>query len=68
MKLAPGNYWIGVIAGNQSGVAAVAYDTVPGVLDFNANPYSAGPSDPFGPVVSGDQQLSMYLQYYAPPF
>ena len=68
LKLARGNYWIGVIAGDQSGVAAVAYDTVPGVLDFNANPYSAGPSDPFGPVVSGDEQLSMYMAYYAPPF
>lgn len=68
LKLTPGNYWIGVIAGDQSGVAAVAYDPAPGVLDFNANPYSAGPSDPFGPTVSGDQQLSMYMEYYAPPF
>lgn len=68
LKLTPGNYWIGVIAGDQSGVGGVAYDTAPGVLASNANPYSAGPSNPFGPAVSGDQQLSMYMEYYGPPF
>lgn len=68
LKLTPGDYWIGVIAGDQSGVGGVAYNATPGVLKFNANPYSTGPSDPFGPVVSGDQQLSMYMEYYGPPF
>jgi hypothetical protein len=65
LHLVPGNYWIGVILGGQSGVAGVAYDTVPGVLDYNANPYSAGPSDPFGPIATGDVQLSLYMAYEA---
>lgn len=61
-------YWIGVIAGLGAGVAAVAYDVVPSFQDSNGNPYSAGPSNPFGPITTGDEQLSVYLEYYAPPF
>lgn len=68
LQLRPGNYWIGVIAGGESGVAGVTYDAVPGSDDDNTNPYLAGASDPFGPVAAGDERLSLYLDYFAPPF
>lgn len=68
LVLAPGNYWIGVITGAAAGIASVAYDTVAGFQDYNANPYSSGPTNPFGPVNPGDEQLSLYMEYFAPPF
>jgi hypothetical protein len=68
LLLAPDDYWIGFIAGGESGVAAVAYDSASASVAYNANPFSAGPSDPFGPTSTLDERLSMYLSYYAPPF
>lgn len=68
LQLSPGNYWIGLIAGDQGGVAGVTYDPAPSVDYHDANPYAAGPTDPFGPAVAGDERLSLYLDYYAPPF
>ena len=64
LNLPPGSYWVGEIAGSQNGVAAVPYDSVPGSGDYNANPYSAGPTNPFGPVSFDAAQVSAYLQYY----
>jgi hypothetical protein len=68
LLLAPGDYWIGFITGGDSGVADVTYDSASGALAYNANPFSAGPTDPFGPISTRDERLSMYLTYYAPPF
>lgn len=68
LPLRSGKYWIGVIAGDESGVAGVTYDPVPRVDAENTNPYLAGPSNPFGPIVAGDERLSLYLDYFAPPF
>jgi len=64
LNLPPGSYWVGEIAGPQNGVAAVPYDSVPGSGDYNVNPYSAGPTNPFGPVSFDAAQVSAYLQYY----
>ncbi|HSC02001.1 MAG TPA: hypothetical protein VLC49_01750 [Solirubrobacteraceae bacterium] len=68
LLLQPGAYWIGIIAGGDPGVAAVAYDPVPADLTYNTNPFTSGPSDPFGPAVTLDERISLYLTYYAPPF
>ena len=68
LLLAPGTYWIGIVTGGDPGVAGVAYDPVPADLAYNANPFGAGPSDPFGPALTRDERLSMYLTYFAPPF
>jgi hypothetical protein len=68
LLLPPGDYWIGIIAGGDSGVADVAYDPVPADLAYNANPFTSGPSDPFGPASTLDERMSLYLTYYAPPF
>jgi len=68
LLLAPGDYWIGIIAGGDPGVAGVAYDPAPADLAYNANAFTAGPSDPFGPISTLDERVSLYLSYYAPPF
>jgi hypothetical protein len=65
LRLPPGSYWIGLIAGGQPGVADFTYDSVPGVLALNRNAYAAGPSNPFGPITLGDQLVSLYLDYLA---
>jgi hypothetical protein len=66
LDLAPGSYWLGVISGPQPGVAAFAYDPVRDVRVGNANPYADGPSDPFGPSLTDNAQMSLYLVYDQP--
>jgi hypothetical protein len=68
LLLPPADYWMGIIAGGDPGVAGIAYDPAPGDLASNANAFAAGPSDPFGPISTLDQRVSLYLTYYAPPF
>ncbi|HKO26428.1 MAG TPA: hypothetical protein VJU80_03155 [Solirubrobacteraceae bacterium] len=68
LLLPPADYWIGIIAGGDPGVAGIAYDPVPADLAYNANAFAAGPSNPFGPISTFDQRVSIYLTYYAPPF
>jgi hypothetical protein len=63
LDLASGDYWLGIISGPQPNVAAFAYDPVPDVRADNANAYAAGPSDPFGPIVTDNAQMSLYLVY-----
>lgn len=66
LNLPPGDYWLGILSGPQPDVAAFAYDAVPAVRATNANPYAAGPSDPFGPLISDSAQMSLYLVYDVP--
>jgi hypothetical protein len=63
LDLASGDYWLGIISGPQPNVAAFAYDPVPDVRVGNADPYVAGPSDPFGPIATDNAQMSLYLVY-----
>jgi hypothetical protein len=63
LDLASGDYWLGLISGPQPSVAAFAYDPVTGSRASNASPYAAGPTDPFGPIVTDDAQMSLYLVY-----
>jgi hypothetical protein len=63
VRLPPGAYWIGPITGGQPDVARISYDPLPGVLAFDANPFSSGPSDPFGSISSGDELMSLYVDY-----
>jgi thermitase len=61
VTLQPGNYWIGLIAGPTSKVAAIRFDTVAASRAINTNAYTAGPSDPFGSNTSTDsRQMSLY--------
>jgi hypothetical protein len=63
VKLAVGNYWIGVITGATSGVAGFRYDNVTGARDYNANTYASGPTNPFGAVTTDSEQFSLYATY-----
>ena len=65
MKLAAGNYWIGVITGATQYIAAEYYDSVPIAEDYNTNSYAAGPSNPFGSFKTTNEQMSLYLTYAA---
>ena len=65
LQVPAGNYWIGVIAGEQPNVARFYYENVPGSLDYNANAYTAGPSDPFGPIGTTNELLSLFAGYGA---
>ena len=38
-------------------------DPVPASRAGNANAYAAGPTDPFGPIVTDNAQMSLYLVY-----
>jgi iron transport multicopper oxidase len=63
LKLSAGNYWIGIISGNTGKVAGYRYDNVSGARDYNANVYTAGPSNPFGAVTTDTEQTSLYATY-----
>jgi len=65
LKLAAGNYWIGFISANTANVAAFRYDTLTKALDYNANTYTSGPSNPFGSPTITSQQISLYATYTA---
>ena len=69
LSLQPGRYWLGLISGASSGVAAFAYDSVPGSRAYNTNAYSSGPSNPFGSFSTDAEQMSIYAIYTpaAPP-
>jgi len=60
-------YWIGAITGPTSRVAGYSYDNVPGSRDFNENPYSSGPSNPFGAASVDERQISLYANYSTVP-
>jgi Subtilase family/Invasin, domain 3 len=62
-QLPAGNYWLGVLTGNSSGVAGYRYDSVSGSRDYNSNTFTSGPSDPFGPITTDSQQMSIYATY-----
>jgi hypothetical protein len=65
LKLAAGSYWIGVLTGPTSHVAGFRFNSVPGSREFNANPFSSGPSDPFGVFSTDDEQMSLFATYTA---
>ena len=65
VKLAAGNYWIGVMTGAAANVAGFRYTSVTGSRDYNANSYAAGPTNPFGTVTTDSEQTSLYATYTA---
>jgi hypothetical protein len=63
VKLAVGNYWIGVMTGATAGVTGFRYDNVAGARNYNANTYASGPTNPFGAVTADSEQMSLYATY-----
>ncbi len=63
VKLASGNYWIGVISGGTGDVSGFRYDSVSSSRDYNTNTYTSGPSNPFGSVTTDSEEMSLYATY-----
>ncbi len=63
LKVAAGNYWIGVITGATSYVAGFRYTRVSNSRDYNTNTYTSRPSNPFGAVSTDFEQTSLYATY-----
>jgi hypothetical protein len=63
LKLNAGNYWIGAITGASSNVAGFRYTSLSGAREYNANTYTAGPTNPFGSVSTDAEQTSLYATY-----
>jgi hypothetical protein len=63
LKLAAGNYWIGVLTGASAKVAGFRYDRVTRSRAGNANTYTSGPANPFGSATSDAVQMSLYATY-----
>ena len=63
LKLAAGNYWIGVMTGPTASVAGFRFDRVSGSRDYNANTFASGPTNPFGAVTTDSEQTSLYATY-----
>jgi hypothetical protein len=63
VKLAAGNYWIGILTGGTANAIGYRYDKVASSRDSNSNNYSSGPSNPFGTVSVDAEQMSLYATY-----
>jgi hypothetical protein len=63
VKLAAGNYWIGVITGKTTKVAGERFDSVKNAEDYNANTYTSGPSNPFGSFKTTNEEMSLYANW-----
>jgi hypothetical protein len=63
LKLAAGNYWIGMITGASQYVAAEHYDSVANAEDYNSNSYTAGASKSFGSFKTTNEQMSLYATF-----
>ncbi len=63
LSLAAGNYWIGIITGESSGVAGFRYTSVTNSRDYNTNTYTSGPSNPFGTPTTDSEEMSIYATY-----
>jgi hypothetical protein len=63
LKLAAGNYWIGIITGASAKVAGESYDTLANAQRVNTNKYSSGPSNPFGSFKTNSEQMSLYATF-----
>ncbi|HEX4187041.1 MAG TPA: S8 family serine peptidase [Solirubrobacteraceae bacterium] len=61
--LAAGNYWIGVITGATGHVAGFRFDSVAGSRDYNSDPFTSGPTNPFGAFSTDSEQTSLYASY-----
>ncbi|MFI4993910.1 MAG: hypothetical protein ACHQCH_09895, partial [Solirubrobacterales bacterium] len=63
VKLTASNYWIGVMTGPTASVAGFRFDSVSGSRAYNANPFTSGPTNPFGAVTTDSEQTSLYATY-----
>jgi Subtilase family/Fervidolysin N-terminal prodomain len=69
VKLSPGTYWLGFIAGGATEAMGYTYESVASSRAYNANSFASGPSNPFGTATIDSEQASIYAIYSttAPP-
>jgi hypothetical protein len=63
VPMTPGSYWIGVIAGTSNGVAAFRWTSRTATRVTNYDPYSNGPSNPFGTATTDARLMSVYATW-----
>jgi hypothetical protein len=63
VKVAAGNYWIGLFTGSTSKVAGERFDSVKNAEDYNANTYTSGASNPFGSFKTTSEEMSLYAVF-----
>jgi subtilisin family serine protease len=63
LKLTPGTYWIGVLAGPASHVASLRWKKAASAGRANENRYAAGATNPFGPAKADPEVVSLYATY-----
>jgi hypothetical protein len=63
VPVTPGRYWIGVIAGSSNGVAGYRWRSSTGGRAQNYDPFSNGPSNPFGTATTDATLLSLYATW-----
>jgi hypothetical protein len=63
VPVAPGRYWIGVIAGSSNGVAAFRWKSWTAARARNVDAYSNGPSNPFGTASTGPELMSIHATW-----
>jgi hypothetical protein len=63
LKLAAGNYWIGLITGESAGVAGYRFEIKEGSREANANLYTEPPTKQFGTATTDYQKMSIYATY-----
>ena len=66
ISVQPGTYWIGMMSGSTSYIAAFRWTSVAGSRAYNANPYASGPSSVFGTASTDAEQMSIYATYSMP--
>jgi hypothetical protein len=60
VSVTPGRYWIGVLAGGTNGVAGLRWTSRAATRVHNYDPYSNGPSNPFGSASTGPELISIH--------
>ena len=63
VNLPAGNYWIGMISGTTSHIAALRYTSVANSRAYNSDVFSDGATNPFGTPTFDSELMSAYATY-----
>src|SRR5262249_45710271 len=63
VRLSPGNYWLGFIAGTTTKGMGYRYKSAPNSRAYNVNSYASPPTSTFGAPTKDSEQASIYATY-----
>jgi thermitase len=63
VALGAGSYWLGFITGASTEGIGYVYENVAASRAYNANPFTSGPTNPFGSATKDSEQASLYATY-----